>query len=494
MDALPHLVLENILLQTKLTSQGALVHLPHCARVSRKWHDAASPLLYGIVALDINRLASFIDKFNARRYASHVLSLTLRMETEPQIWVRWLTENAAPHPILTDRISHLIPLLRRLHRLRVFSLYVPTSCIVASEIICTLLQNLPQACTALELDTLGRDRFTSGTEPMTPEDHICTSVRNLLPQLAHVKIRTRRMCSALFDARYDPGDTRTPREDASMSQSHVLMPELRTMMISMGYRGYFCRPCYGEMRQAASWLSVARALETAVKDTLHGDASLHGETSDHPRWQSHRPNPTIKLVGIVLHEGDDEDDMTLWPTVIRADMVDKEAWAIPVRSIWEEHDVPWANVLQGSNSILLPDGEELVASMRRVETLAEGDAANWCTIAGGARVPRDALLASGNDTAVSMRRIAELAGGWASVVEESPLPTTPEQWREEHQPSMAPHWVNETRAGMKLIQAERRVGSKEYLSFRPVFELTPGGFERGRGGVFLRRIGSDDEI
>ena len=59
MGPLPLIALRSILLHVRHQGQGHVADLLTYALVNRAWHDAAMPILYGIVSLDLIRLKLF---------------------------------------------------------------------------------------------------------------------------------------------------------------------------------------------------------------------------------------------------------------------------------------------------------------------------------------------------------------------------------------------------------------------------------------------------
>lgn len=484
MDGLPQLILENILLQTKFLDQNRQGALLPCILVSRLWHDTATPLLYATIALDAQRLPRFIEGFNIDRYAGHVLALTLLTAGGNDLSLRPLSEPLGPHHSrLTARLTSLTPLLSRMRRLAVFSLFASKHCTIATEAVHHLLDSLPPSCTCLELETRAGEQPSAGLRGSgitadcgPPGAHVCTLLRGMLPRLAHVKIHLGSLCRAvLLDGQGDQ-DGAAADSDTSVPCS---MPNLRSMMIVLTRND---KLIMSDVNPSVYWSAMSRLVERAVAHTLSYE--------NRPRQQQ---PPVVRLIG-AAGSGQELDDRTIWPSVLRADIVGRQTWAIPRRFFWNRrHRI-------NNFVIRLPDGREMLGTLEGVDKLSQGDDANWCTIAGGVRLPIDVVVggernqttgATGQSS--TLRRLSELVGGRHALQSEGATHETPTDWGLPDHDSTGPHWINEKRTGTRIIDVEHRVGD-DYLKLRPVAEITPEGFERGPSRRFLRRIGTDDVI
>lgn len=87
----------------------------------------------------------------------------------------------------------------------------PQGAWVKTGTIAALLAALPLSCVNLELDTRGReDDRACGFYPVYGSTHLCPTIRDLLPRLRHLRLRLGTLCSHLFLAPHDDGDTYTP--------------------------------------------------------------------------------------------------------------------------------------------------------------------------------------------------------------------------------------------------------------------------------------------
>ncbi|ORY18636.1 hypothetical protein BCR34DRAFT_582916 [Clohesyomyces aquaticus] len=164
-------------------------------------------------------------------------------------------------------------------------------------------------------------------------------------------------------------------------------------------------------------------------------------------------------------------DGSLWQAHIRADMQSQCSHALPHCSVWMEA------MIRGSWVIRLPDDSELVAPPVNIEAIAEGKL--WYEAVGGARLPA-AMLA--NERAGK----SSFAVGWRE--KELALLKTSQQWRQDNPGKSTSHWYNEKLVGAKLLSAEERRGKHEYLSLRPIREITPHGWQRVGMNDVLEKI------
>lgn len=75
----------------------------------------------------------------------------------------------------------------------------PQGAWMRSETLARILEALPQSCTALELDTRGReDDPVCGFFATGASIHLCTSIRRVLPRLRHLCLRLGSICSSFL--------------------------------------------------------------------------------------------------------------------------------------------------------------------------------------------------------------------------------------------------------------------------------------------------------
>lgn len=489
MDSLPFVVLRAILIEVKVGSNGRSKDLLACSLVSRAWHHAAIPLLHGIIALTIPQADHFTQSFNVEKYAGHIISLTLRLDSKPTR-VGTLDE-------ICNIFLRLAPILKHMTGLLYFSLYRAPGAgrNVPHGIICPLLDALPDSCIGLELETAGN------REDGSKVGHVCDSLRRVLPQLAYVRIRTVAMCSAMFGVDDDVGNQHGhPMAISSVSPGPVKLPNLRSMIINcVSFLGRMIPRC-GVAEQIdtmnhqppdkTAWQSVTTGLEKVIR----GGSIKAGLPREDMQWPRSTLPPEDTQILVLGSTPFDEMDSATWQARICADMIRKESWAIPRRQLDDRFYNDNLSIMR------LPDGREMVAGPRRAEEVIEGETpGNWCSVDGGitsrftyggARLPREVIKFPAKETyGVQSSFIAEICGGLPAP---KPRGTrrlrTSAAWRQTHSECAAPpHWENEEKTGMRLFGAERRVGN-DYLSLRPIVEITPTGWLRGYQGKSLIRI------
>lgn len=292
-----------------------------------------------------------------------------------------------------------------------------------------------------------------------------------------VRIRTAAMCSAMFCKGGQHGTTMGLSDPIPLPNLRAMIINCGSFIARCGARDWFGSRAY--QIEDSAWPYVTRALEMVVENRLGRDEPL---------------DPDNLTISAVATTEQNPADLSLWQAIIRADMVRKESWAIPRRGISVESIVP------GSWLVRLPDGSaspgirELLGTSETVERIGEGEIDTWFDLAGGARLPRGIINANGsaydNDRWVGgpLSFLAEMCGGWGGVMADSPGLRTPEQWRRTNPRKMTHHWLSEEATGMRLFSAEKRVGDGEYLSLRPIVEITPEGWERGFHNALRSRV------
>ncbi|KAF4451938.1 F-box domain containing [Fusarium albosuccineum] len=492
MDSLPFVVLRSILLHVKPNDKGDQNDLCACSLVSQAWHHATTPFLYGIIALDIPRMYRFVQSFDAEKYAGYVVSFTL------------LPSN---RPLSDDRHSsvfqRLVPLLKRMTSLLYFSFYRgPHSGHrwVWRRDIVALLDALPSSVIGLELDTRTHD--ARGEEET---DHICDSLRRILPKMVYVRIRTAAMCSAMFGV--DDGFGSQPGTTTNAIDSGpIALPHLRSMIINCtlyySTRTQRCGPYDTRMRvqnrmhvpRKMAWNSITMALDKVLESGL---PNKHTSLKENPEKERSRwmPNPEDVQILVIGSPPSPATDNPNWPTSIRANMTRQESWAIPGRDLrWYGKTSGWnyegpRRRRWGTWVIRLPDGREMMGQVANIDPLAEGEIGNWSTLLGGARLPTEVIMSPANENYGGQASfVAEICGGLAGLQPpEEGYFRTSKEWRQPPPEVSAPHWTKEEMTGMQVIGAEKRIGD-DYLSLRHVVEVNPDGWTRGDQDKLLGRV------
>ncbi|KAF2200636.1 hypothetical protein GQ43DRAFT_463805 [Delitschia confertaspora ATCC 74209] len=418
-----------------------------CLRVCRRWHEPTLSVLYGSLTLtNLNRFG-FLESSQVINHGSYVRSITVRI-------VRGGTGGSQSSQTSNDLLDRLILWLPSLNKLRCLSLTVDQYVFVPTDsTIDRLLKALPETCVDLELDTSG-----SGHEDSPQANaHSCDTVRHILPRLRHVRIRMPEMCSAMFGT----GPILTGGLQSTTFEPLVLR-NLQTLIVNCthasGKQIVRCRELEREMAMISpfpiqpddadsAWLSVTQALEqVSNRGHLRQNAKIY----------------------VIAGTPGSVHDMAIWQTELRTNMVAKETWAFPIR------------VAQNQWHIRLHDKRDLVTSLDNVKSIVEGHL--WRNIMGRAlfsRLPASVIMAE-----------AKGDSSYASGCMELPMKTmTLAQWATS--PLRLPSYArNEQVTGVRLFEAQIRKG-EDYLSARPIVEITPDGWVRGWANVNLERVEED---
>ncbi|KAF2849748.1 hypothetical protein T440DRAFT_125050 [Plenodomus tracheiphilus IPT5] len=159
--------------------------------VCRQWLHLGRRIMYGNIALTNTALGLFITSFNTAAYSKAVHSLSLRIGKD------WQTEgerSLCSDTWVEDSLAGFVFILPQLNNLASFSLRLELSgCSIPRATRAGLLKNMPSTCRHLEIDTRGQDH----REPHE-QLHVCDALRQVLPQLHHVRIRIGAMCCAML--------------------------------------------------------------------------------------------------------------------------------------------------------------------------------------------------------------------------------------------------------------------------------------------------------
>jgi len=158
----------------------------------KKWHPLAQSVLYGDVYLSSNRLFKFLDHCADEQ----IRSLSLRMEAipvnrdDPYEAIRTTTAIET----VKARLEALERLGLRIKKMKLISLSITVDFPLpfsASREISSILNNLPDSCTSLEIDMTYSSRINCPEEiwRQWSTTHVCNSIRASLPRLAYLRLR-----------------------------------------------------------------------------------------------------------------------------------------------------------------------------------------------------------------------------------------------------------------------------------------------------------------
>lgn len=432
-------------------------------QVNKQWHQVGHPIFCGNVALSQNTLERFTNSFNAQLYGKYVRSMTLRLEIGPSKHPNHYNPGLAllglrdgtivnneglpyEHSLLPERIARFVRLLPSFTALASFSLRVdqqPYCDFIPRATLVALLEALPESCKNLELDT-GEHFYLNSTNL-----HICEVLRGILPRMHNVRVRLGGMCGAMFG-------TGKPTSNDFMP---IALPVIKTLLVSCSLFGLQAERCGAQM------------LNSQV-DRMHGGDSWTSVIAALTKLTA-RYGGTMKAASLYVTTVASDNDLK---TIIRADMLAKESWAIPALML------PPSKPLFGGLHIIpylvrLPDDSELVAAnWDHVETLIEQGL--WKDVHGGARLPAYVLGAEKNG-------LPSFATGCLEIK----APTrNAETWLLEPSEWAPPtRWQNEEQTQTKIFQAEKRTGS-DFPSLAPVENIIPAGWMLPAPGAFVRRV------
>ncbi|ORY09998.1 hypothetical protein BCR34DRAFT_602457 [Clohesyomyces aquaticus] len=421
MAKLPAEILFEISVRVKATAATPKDLLP-CVFVSKRWKAAFSSVLYGNIAVTDAVLGIFLDRLNVDEYGSCIRSLTVHLTSARADIELRLTQ-------LSEKMHKFTKLLSFSFRQDVkCHMSIPTSCFKL------IVESLPNTCVNLELDTNSHN--TSNTTKIN--DHVCESIHRILPRMEHLRLRLSKICSSLF---IDKADRLQP-----VDPDFRLLPNIKSLVICcFAPWGARTGVCY-EFR--LGWPEVTKTLENLLEmdPGVPRDSYIYMLTDGiEPHLQHHYRQMS---------------------TVIRADMINKESWAIPCATP-RNHEGPERSLVR------LPNGAEVVTNTAGIESLAEDQL--WLNAIGGARIPAAVLK-------------AEIQGNtsFASGCIEASLDLVPiEHSSERVQLEKESWWKAEERVGAKIFDAEKRSGPY-YLSTAPIVQMLPSGWAWNFLGTAVR--------
>lgn len=216
---------------TLVREEQGLRVLKNLSLVCKAWRDVAQPVLWSHVVLDNRTLHAFIDQGHksgrleaVRSVTLHIKFITLPFPHDSQAFALYRLHGFPQTRILQEDISHFsTSVLPKLTSLSSFSLFLDdvqtaqrrqlrVGFRLQTEVLGTLLKNLPASCTSLELDTGGTD-WSPGRE----SHHLCSDIWNVLPRLHHLKLRVHNLCSRIL--LYNPIDPDDRRNEPNLKES-----------------------------------------------------------------------------------------------------------------------------------------------------------------------------------------------------------------------------------------------------------------------------------
>ena len=260
----------------------------------------------------------------------------------------------------------------------------PQGAWMRSETLARILEYLPQSCTALELDTRGRDDDpVCGFFSIGASVHLCTSIRRVLPRLTHLRLRLGSICSSFFCAQ-------THRAKGIGDR----MPEFRTLAIALNLapNSAGVEECEGLLPEAMVSKDPAddnvNPEETNSDDKRENAETEKGEEaplqialSRHLRRAilANRFPKATKLQVINL----ESTPVLEFSHVRQRNIVENETYILPFHQINKEGTCVDDATFIARNS----RGEQMVGSMADLEDWLEAE--TWVTGRDGDRIPAD---------------------------------------------------------------------------------------------------------
>lgn len=155
------------------------------------------------------------------------------------------------------------------------------------------------------------------------------------------------------------------------------------------------------------------------------------------------PSAKLFVVGIIPDDQDNLPGTPPWSqTFVKTNMANCTTLALPIWFI-------------NSRLYILRtiDGGEYISNPRTLQIFAEGN--TWRTTVSGARLPAEVFE-------------EERAGFSPDLVEDTLPVVASSTWRRENPDTVIPLWDHEVKTGVRMVDAQERVGSEVFLARRPV--------------------------
>jgi hypothetical protein len=425
----PDILLEifNLLALDSRKSNAPLLSSILCCQ---KWRPLASSVLYRHVVLDQKRLEAFLMNHTKCKLTSLTVTMDLLGvhpgDPSPAIAIANARKDCLRK--LSSVIGELNPTTLSL------SVDLPFPCTAAPMII-AILDNLPESCTALEIDLKHSGSFVPHMTPDSAltQPHLCDSIRRVLPRLEHLRLRLPRLCSSIFCGK-------PPGQDAD--RQIIRAPFLKTCLINLSLRqpgpsnqGAWAAECR-ESHDRTPHIGQLEQLPSALPP-MEGTIRDFAETN----------SKNLERLWIIDVQPLDLTVLHSYAGWIRRDFLSKESFPIP---IWDMGIFSGGACAARVPSLTDPEEvEDWVSKIERLETVAEGG--TWAETQMGARLPT-----------------------WGVNKSKPPRDILPgRRYREEsHTSSMI--WHNEDVTGEVLLPR----GPGELMKHWEVNEATPPGWTR----------------
>jgi hypothetical protein len=368
----------------------------------KEWRPLAESVLYEDVSLNEHRLPKFLNIYTDRR----IRSLTVVMDRIPPVEA---PETTMVVQRVTSRLEALQRLSSQVKKMALVSLSITINLpepFTASLELSSILNNLPDSCTSLEIDARRSGAFIPDPGRNfddQPSSHFCESIRTILPRLRHLRLRRPELCFALFG-------TGSPEQGAGFKA--VRARNLKSCLINL----------------ALNVPTVSMFATSCGSTPLPGNAPRPRFPSALPpllpRLQdfAHLNSASLEQLCIIDVQTRDPSIPNSWAAWVRRDILSDTSVPIPVGRIRAFHDDGWlARVPTG-----LGYSEDWVSFHKYLETLAEGSF--WTHTTSKIRLPTPLLR----------------------EYDRVPIPLTKEQYINQNRRTYI-LWQNEEATGEKLL-------------------------------------------
>jgi hypothetical protein len=402
----------------------------------KKWHPLAQSILYRDIFLSPDRLIKFLDN---SADSPTIRSLTLRVDT---MRINPYDTTEAAQTVITrlEALERLCPRIKNMSLLSSFSISVDFPLpFTASRLISSMLDNLPSSCTSLEIDM----RHQGFINPRSLSDHhrtahqqtthMCDSIRALLPQLVHLRLRCLEICSALFGIDQAHGEV--------THYEAITAPKLKTCLINLSLR---------EPGSSSQGASATRCSDAATQIVFNASLPQFPPAlpSILPALQDFaRLNSTyLERLWVIDVQPRNPTLPHAWAAWVRRDVLLDASFPIPVRNIGSFFDDVWmarASAEQGAGV------EDWLSPLERLEGVAEGG--TWSETETGVRLATP-MLRGGERVSRALTRVQFEKGSNLTCM----------------------LWQNEKAAGEKLLPE----GPGLLMKMWDLNERTPSGWSR----------------
>lgn len=352
-----------------------------CLLCCRYWNDVALPILYRDVFLynaTINLFTAALTHHNAASIRLLTICINPIRLQPGHLWPR-PTYNSAGRSVpeightedpgltrIWQDIQKLGPCLKELTSLTTFSLRFMwsgddeiASFRVKRIDLYNILQAIPASCRSLELDTRRYDRYEYHLD-----GHVCEGIRNLIPQLQHLRLRSYILCPTIFGE----GSIRNEGRDLRQADVFRQLSNLQTVLINT------------TLEPSASTTVLCRSYSSEPQHPR--PLAHHVMSTSARRLLELGAFPAIQKFGIIGNETSKHRMTPGWRAIFDYnDIISNDAYVQLVQ--------PLGRGLKGY--LLRPhNGEVIFGSYPAIEDVAEG--VSWLETTNGSRFPSSFAL------------------------------------------------------------------------------------------------------